>query len=225
MSFGISSSSSSPFVRSFSASPALFGTTMIDDKQQQQKVPTAPPSNILQLTDNAKLMTTCNATNCPWSQKILVCYTPRNQNQIETNNNDNGEIISCVTERNVDKLVFTMDPRAAIVPNGAIIDSIEFFGNDGFSTKDVFGIGLGQMNHDISFPLIVECDTSIANERAGGSREFLSYRSDGRNSKIMVANDSYVNVDLSHPITSGYLQIVIRYHNKIGGGGLYPTLK
>lgn len=142
---------------------------------------------------------------CERYQKILVCYTPKNANGV----------VSCVLQKNNDPLVFTTDERAAIVPAGSIIDSIEFFGIDYLITKEAFSIGLGQLNQDISFPLIVDTDTSISNERVGGCRDFVSYYPDGHNEKKILLCDNNVNVALSNPITSGYLQIVIKYHHKV----------
>lgn len=143
---------------------------------------------------------------CSRSQKILTCYTPKNS----------SGIVSCVSDnKDEDKVLFVKDKRAAIVPNGAIIDSIEFFGADNFYTKDYFSIGLGQLNQDISFPLIVDADSDTANEKVGGCRDFYSVQSNGKNDKNIVLMPSYVNVELQQPIVSGYLQIVIRYHTKI----------
>lgn len=141
---------------------------------------------------------------CARAQKSVVCYTPKNSH----------DIVSCTSARNGDVLLFLNDPRAVTIPAGAIIDNVEFFGVAGFSTKDVFSIGLGQMNQDISFPLIVDADPAMANERAGGCRDFISVHPDGRNDKKIVLTNSYINVELGQPITSGYLQIIIRYHLK-----------
>jgi hypothetical protein len=140
------------------------------------------------------------------SQQILVCYLPEHTSE---------GVYSCTQEKGGDKLIFTTDPRSAIVPAGAIIDSIEFFGFNGFVTKDVFSIGLGQLNTDITFPLIQDADETIANERVGGCRDFFSFDRDGKNVRNIVLCDSNINVMLSSPVTQGGLQIVIRYHMKI----------
>jgi hypothetical protein len=63
--------------------------------------------------------------------------------------------------------------------------------------------------------LIVDADPAMANERAGGCRDFSSFHSDGRNDKKIVLTNSNVNIELGQPITVGSLQIVIRYHLKI----------
>ena len=147
------------------------------------------------------------ASNEPRNQKVLVCYLPITS--------DIGTI-SCTLEKGVDKLVFTTDHRKATIPANSIIDSIEFFGLDGFSTKDVFSIALGQLNSDVNaFPLVVDTDCSIANERMGGCRDFVSCASDGKNNRNIVIYDSIVNVDLQAPVIQGGLQIVIKYHSKL----------
>jgi len=160
-------------------------------------VPTAPPVDFI---TNEKLCRTC-----PRGQKILTCFSVNNAE----------DTTSCAVIKDCDKLVFTTDPKLAIIPAGAIIDSIEFFGDGNFATKDVFSIGLGQLNKGIAFPLIQETDSDIANEGVGGCREFFSCRPDGKNEKNIVLYNSTVNIDLNQPILSGTLQIVLRYHFKI----------
>ena len=162
-------------------------------------VPSAPPAT------DYDAVPFCKSGDCARSQRVLVCYTPSGAKST----------VSCVLDRHDEPIVFTNDKRAAVVPAGAIVDSIEFFGIDGFASKDVFSIGLGQLNQDIAFPLIVDSDSSIANERVGGFREISSSNPDGRNEKNLVISNSFVNVELQQPITSGSLQIVIRYHNKL----------
>lgn len=137
--------------------------------------------------------------------RILVCYTPANS---ETT-------VTCSSVRDSPKIIFTTDPTAAVIPMNAIIDSIEFFGLDNFTYKGSFSIGLGQLNSDISFPLIIDSDAEIANERIGGCRDFISQTPNGSTNKNIVLCDSFVNVELPNPITFGCLQIVIRYHMKI----------
>lgn len=169
---------------------------------------TAAPSTIVPSAPMSYLYnneyTTCS-TACKRAQKILVCYTPKNA----------AGIVSCVSDRDGDALIFTTEERAVMIPSGAIIDSIEFFGLDNFSTKDVFSIGFGQLNQDITFPLVIDTDSGIANERVGGCRDFSSCQSNGANTKNIVIIPSYINVELNQPITSGSLQIVIRYHLRI----------
>lgn len=140
------------------------------------------------------------------AQQILVCYLPEHSNE---------GVYSCTREKDGDKIIFTTDHRAAIVPAGAIIDSIEFFGYNGFTTKDVFSIGLGQLNSDITFPLIQDTDSMIAQERVGGCRDYFSFDRDGRNTRNIVICDSYVNIVLSSPVIQGGLQVVVRYHMKL----------
>lgn len=137
--------------------------------------------------------------------KVLICYTPINA----------CDVASCVYQRNTDPLVFTTDTRAAMIPAGAIIDSVEFFGVDDFITKGVFSIGLGQLNQNLSFPLIVESNITISNERVGGCRSFLTTSPDGYNEKTIVLCDSNVNVEFTNPVSSGFLQIMIQYHMKM----------
>jgi hypothetical protein len=108
----------------------------------------------------------------------------------------------------------TNDPNLVSIPVNAIIDSIEFFGSGGFSTKDEFSIGLGQLNHSINFPLIESTCDEIANEKAGGCRQFPAYRADGKTDKVAVAFTSNVNVSFTQPVISGSLTIVIQYHTK-----------
>lgn len=139
------------------------------------------------------------------SQQVLVCYLP---------NNSIDGVVSCTHEKDGDRIIFTTDCNAAMVPADAIVDSVEFFGYNGFSTKDVFSIGLGQLNSDITFPLIQDADSSIANDRVGGCRDFFSFDRDGKNIRSIVISDSNVNVALSSPVTQGGLQVVIKYHMK-----------
>lgn len=146
----------------------------------------------------------------PWNKRSLVCYLPQMGDDVST-----PRTVSCVTNKCNGMLVFTIDTNAAIVPNGAIIDSIEYFGYDTFTTKCEFSIGLGQLNSDITFPLIQDTTCTIANERVGGCRDFCSYALDGKNTKNIVLSNSHVNVELSSPVSSGGLQIVIYYHMKM----------
>jgi hypothetical protein len=190
MSFGVRSSFANKLAPNIATLTAF-------QSHYEKPVPSAPPAPISQ-----QLM--CGSA-CPWSTKTIVCYTPKHAE----------DIASCSLHRNDDKLVFTTDLNAAIVPAGAIIDSIEFFGIDDFCVKDTFSIGLGQLNQGISFPLIQDSDPDIANERVGGCREFTSYRSDGKNEKNIVLCNSNINVHLNQPIISGGLQIIIRYHFKL----------
>lgn len=141
------------------------------------------------------------------NRHMIVCYLPHLQD-------GESQTISCALNRNNDPIVFTTDVNAAIIPSCAIIDSVEFFGYDTFLTKGDFSIGLGQLNSDISFPLIQATTSTIANERVGGCRDFISCSSDGKNVKNIVLTSSHVNVEFSSPVISGGLQIVIYYHMK-----------
>lgn len=137
---------------------------------------------------------------------MIVCYLPKCPL-------DDG-IVTCSLVRDSERLIFTTDDRSAMLNSGSIIDSIEFFGHDNFATKGCFSIGLGQFNCDISFPLIQDATSSIANEKVGGCRDFFTYNNDGKNMRNIVTVDSFVNVDLSAPVTNGGMQIVIYYHLK-----------
>lgn len=173
-----------------------------EKKPDSQKQATAPS-----YADLSAEVLTISMANDLRSQRVLVCYLP------ETS--DPG-IISCTLEKGGSKLIYTTDTRKASIPANAIIESIEFFGFNDFTTKDVFSIGLGQLNSDtFALPLITDADCSTANERAGGCRDFMFPNLDGTNNRNFVMYESIVNVDLSAPVTRGGLQIVIRYHMKI----------
>lgn len=156
--------------------------------------------------------------NNPTNRRMLTCYLPceaREARDEESNDLSTTRIVSCVLNKCNGTIVFTTDINAAIIPSGAIIDSVEFFGYDTFVTKNDFSIGLGQLNCDISFPLIQNTTSTIANERVGGCRDFISCAQDGKNIKNVVLTNSHVNVELSSPVTSGGLQIVVHYHMKM----------
>lgn len=131
-------------------------------------------------------------------------YTPKNASGIVslTKKSDNSS-----------KKTLTTDQDLVIVPANAIIDGVEFFGNN-FLTKGSINIGLGQLNHSISMPLVENTDSNIANEKVGGYRQFISNAINGKNDKKLVLFDSYVNVSLENPITSGILHVTIFYHMK-----------
>lgn len=185
-------------------------TVLASGFESQQIIPSAPNPPQYSSSVYSNLMWQANRVmvNNESSQKTLVCYLPKSE--LNTT-----EIVSCVVEKGGPTLVYTTDSSAATIPEGAIIDSIEFFGYDNFTTKDVFSIGLGQLNEDISFPLIQKTTAAIANERVGGCRDFISYSNDGNNLKNIVICNSHVNVELGEPVTHGGLQIVIRYHMKM----------
>lgn len=102
------------------------------------------------------------------------------------------------------------------IPVGAVIDWIEFNGVGKFSTRQPFSIGLGALNGNITFPLIIDGTTDIANEKIGGNRHFLSVNENGSTTHALVIFTSFVNVCLQAPIESGNLQVVVYYHLKPG---------
>lgn len=135
-----------------------------------------------------------------------VCYTPKNAV---------GMVSLTKNLNSVFKKTLTTDQELVIIPANAIIDSVEFFGLNGFATKGVFSIGLGQLNDAILMPLIENSDSSVANEKIGGCRNFISNTASGKNNKNLVLFDSNVNIVLENPITSGALQVIVSYHMKI----------
>lgn len=137
--------------------------------------------------------------------KTIVCYTPKNAQ---------GTISLTKSPTISGKKTVTTDANLVTVPANAIIDMVEFFGLNNFSTKGTLSIGLGQLNDAIMMPLIENTDAAIANERIGGCRQFLSNAPNGKNIKNLVLFQSNVNVVLEHPITAGTLQVVIHYHMK-----------
>jgi hypothetical protein len=148
----------------------------------------------------------CNTSvNTSGAQK-LVCFTPKNAT---------GTMSLLKTVSGTKKTI-TTDANLAIVPANAIIDKIEFFGINGFATKNTFSIGLGQLNDVIMLPLIENTDASIANERVGGCRQFSSSASNGKNTQTITIFQTYVNIVLDQPITAGSLQVVVYYHIKPG---------
>lgn len=108
----------------------------------------------------------------------------------------------------------TTNRALIVVPANAIIDSVEYFGMNGFATKDCFSIGLGQLNQGITFPLIEDATSEIANDRSGGCKQFISYRPDGRNDRCIVAYSSNINVVFNQPVTNGSMTIVVYFHMK-----------
>lgn len=138
------------------------------------------------------------------SEKTITCYIPK----------FSEGTVSCVKRFAANKCTMTTDPNLVVVPINAIIDSIEFFGVNNFATKDIFSIGLGQLNQGIAFPLIVDTAIDIANAKAGGFRQFNSCKEDGSSDRGIVVYPSCVNVTFSNPVTCGGLQISIKYHTK-----------
>ena len=137
--------------------------------------------------------------------KILTCYTPINS----------SDVVSLMTDPNQPKATHGGDNKLAMIPAGAIIDMIEYQGQDVFTTKNVFHIGLGQLHHGIMLPLIEGGTAEIANEKIGGCRQFVSTDPTGRSSdRNIVLYKNNVNVALETPITSGSLRVDIYYHFK-----------
>lgn len=137
--------------------------------------------------------------------KVLTGYTPINST----------DVVSLMTEPNLPKATHGADHQLAIMPAGAIIDMIEYQGQDVFTTKHVFHIGLGQLHHGIMLPLIEGGTAEIANEKVGGCRQFIAMDPTGKNTeKNIVLYKNNVNVALESPIVSGSLRVDIYYHFK-----------
>lgn len=136
-----------------------------------------------------------------------VCYSPKNA----------SGTVSLIKANNDEKKTVTTDQDLVVIPANAIIDCVEFFGNN-FSCKGSINIGLGQLNSTIMMPLIDNADSTIANEKAGGCRQFIYSAQNGKNSRNIVLFDSNINLALEHPVTSGVLQVIITYHMR-------PSLK
>jgi hypothetical protein len=133
----------------------------------------------------------------------IICCTPRAA----------SGVVSCLKSvAPPAKALLTTDPDLAIIPANVVIDSVEFYGVDGFSTKDEFSIGLGQLNHGIAYPLIEEATDDIANDKSGGCRQFHSMRIDGRSEQRAVLFPSNVNVAFKEAPIAGHLVVDIRYH-------------
>lgn len=176
------------------------------------------------LTNKNQILVACTKSTCNADQSCAT--VSRGITNTNTNTN-NKRTITCFTPRNATGTVslvntasatsvrkITTDQNLASVPANAIIDRIEFFGANGFNTKGTFSIGLGQLNGSILTSLIENSTSTIANEKVGGCREFISTAADGKNMKTLVLLQSNVNIVLEHPITSGNLQVVIDYHMK-----------
>jgi len=131
-----------------------------------------------------------------------VCYSPKNAS---------GTI--SLIKSNDEKKTVTTDQDLVVIPANAIIDCVEFFGIN-FLTKGSINIGLGQLNSSIMMPLIDNTDSTIANEKVGGCRHFVCTAQNGKNNRNLVLFDSYINLVLEHPVTSGMLQVIITYHMK-----------
>lgn len=126
------------------------------------------------------------------------------------------DTVSLLKHPNMPKCTLATNAQSqlVVIPSNAIIDMVEFFGFGGLMTKGHFQIGLGQLNNGMMFPLIEGGTPTIANEKVGGCRQFISAAPNGTNDKNIVLYSSYVNVLLDHPISNGGLQVVIYYHLK-----------
>jgi hypothetical protein len=171
------------------------------------------------MTNKNHNLVACVTKCCPIEKRNIIptmtgnhtavtCFTPKNS----------GGTVSLVNNANSTSKKITTDIDLALIPANSIIDKVEFFGINGFATKGSFSIGLGQLNGSILTPLIENSNASIANEKVGGCREFISVSHDGKNSKTLVLLQSNVNIVLEHPITTGNLQVVIEYHAKPAPG-------
>lgn len=136
--------------------------------------------------------------------KRLVGYIPLNSEGV----------VSCLARANLPKCTMTTDNNLVVLPSNSIIDSIEFFGSHGFNTKDEFSIGLGQLNQNISVPLINGAVAEIANEKIGGCRHFFAVQPDGSNDRNLVLVSSNINVSFAQPVLKGNLMVIVYYHSK-----------
>jgi hypothetical protein len=136
--------------------------------------------------------------------KTVHCFTPRNV----------SGSVSLVNTSTASSKKITLDQDLTVIPANAIIDSIQFYGKSGFTTKGNFSIGLGQLNGNILTPLIENTTAVISNEKVGGCRDFINTAPDGKNAKTINLLQSNVNIILEHPITMGYLEVFINYHFK-----------
>lgn len=157
------------------------------------------------MVDNKKTNQPCDRNQKCCNHLQVVCYTPKNAT---------GAVSLTKNSNAVFKKTVTTDQDLVIIPSNAIIDCVEFFGIGNFATKGSFNIGLGQLNDAILMPLIENSDSSVANEKIGGCRQFVSNTPTGKNNKNLVLFDSNINIVLENPITSGTLQVIVSYHMK-----------
>lgn len=166
--------------------------------------------NMALLCDKFKMSNQCDCDRiekeeCKKSNLKIVCFSPKNAT---------GTVSLIKIANNDDKKTVTTDQDLVVVPANAIIDCVEFFGINNFLTKGSINIGLGQLNGAIMMPLIDNTDSTIANEKTGGCRQFVYSAQNGKNSRNLVLFDSNINLVLEHPVTSGTLQVIITYHIK-----------
>jgi len=160
--------------------------------------------NMALLCESYKQKCVCDVSSQNYNLKA-ICYSPKNAS---------GTISLIKTANNDEKKTVTTDQDLAVIPANAIIDCVEFFGIYNFSTKGSINIGLGQLNSSIMMPLIDNTDSTIANEKVGGCRQFVCSAQNGKNNRNLVLFNSNINLVLEHPVTSGMLQVIITYHMK-----------
>lgn len=138
--------------------------------------------------------------------KSTTCYTPTGA----------SDTVSLLKTPGLPRctLATKAQSQLAVIPGNAIIDMVEYFGFGGLLTKGHFHIGLGQLNGGMLFPLIESGSSTIANEKVGGCRQFVTAAANGANEKNILLYPSYVNVTFEHPVSNGGLQVVVYYHLK-----------
>jgi len=136
--------------------------------------------------------------------QTITCYTPDTAK----------DTVSLLLNPNKKKKTIGVDHDLAIIPTNAIIDSIEFYSMNNFTTKGTYSLGLGQLNDKIMVPLIEGADAALANDKIGGCRQFIANAPTGRNQKHLVLYPSYVNITLEHPISNGHLAVIVYFHIK-----------
>lgn len=133
--------------------------------------------------------------------QTLICFTPKNAS---------GNV-TLLKESLNDKKTMTTDKGLATIPENSVIDSIEFYGA-ALKVTGSFSIGLGQLNSVSTVRLIENTTQAIAVERQGGCRTFTFNNATGENNRVVSVLQSFVNIELEHPITEGYICVVVRYH-------------
>lgn len=140
--------------------------------------------------------------------RVLTCYTPTPDSFCATP-------VSLVTDPGYAKcLVNNQNHVLAFIPSGAIIDMIEYGGINSFTARGGFTIGLGELNHAITIPLIENGTGLIANDDGGGCREFCTVSENGETAKVNVLNNSCVNFSCDGGVQSGSMRVDIYYHVK-----------
>ena len=142
--------------------------------------------------------------------KVLTCYTPSYQTI------DKG-VVSMMNCQDQKKSLVNKN-TLAIIPEGAIIDMIEYQGIDSFAATGDFTVGIGELNGNMMVNLIQGGTSMIANDNVGGCRQFISEVETGENNKIRVAYNSNVNFFCSGGVHGGTLRVDIYYHIKPRSG-------